>query len=855
MSKDIIGIDLGTTNSCVAMRGSVEKCYEIPGIQGYSIVTDKRKRKTTPFVVAYTGHEKNPYEIGHNAKTRVDGKYPPVMFAKRDMGTNKKFQIDEEKFITPVQASAEILKYLKKMAGERIGKKINRAVVTVPAYFSIPQKKQTRDALQMAGFQVDDERYIIQEPVAAALTYVQLSREDSLRIMVYDLGGGTFDITILQKNGDLIQVIQFGGDHALGGYDFDRLLADYLVDQLKECGYALKIDPQNNPDDRMIYTKLLLEAEETKIELSRHDVHHIRRPALFKDQEGETVDLDMDVERKTFEKLIFGKVEETIEHCRGTLDKSRLSIDQINRIIIVGGSSYIPYIQQRLEEEFNRKPELMEPDLCIAMGAAIHASRLGSVVEQEVTIRFDMLPSETSLDEAEISGAVSSKTSEPLADGYSIEVADHAGSFRKSSVLEDENAFYFNVPLQQNTKNTFRVRVLNRDGRVDAETEIEIIHSSEAEESDENMTTTSGVINLPKSIYVKRENGPEQLAPEGAGLPYEEIVEVPIIKKGKITDDMLLDLDIKVLEKDCPIGTVTVTKIPGSIENNAPVKIGIKVTPDFQIIVSVHLPTVDRRAKAVFTTSIVDVLSRENIIRELEEIEDEWESRKIMLDREKLAKWGMKISKAIKRAKECLKGNDPDTTEASNTLTSLKEMMDIIRKDDVILIPSMDKFKRLCDETRKLIKKAEEKSSAFRDTNRGRTLDAVISQAKSAWAQKSQDKWEEANKAVEELARVASEVIDGRESERPDPKLLCMQLIMMVSQLKDEVEKLSNFPDYQRWKAKLDEISGDLEEIQGITDENEMFSRIVNVYREKIEPLNDEIREATGGGVDPIIVI
>ena len=585
MGNDIIGIDLGTTNSCVAIAGSCEKCFEIKGIHGYSIVTDKRKRKTTPSVLAYTNDPDAPFEIGHKAKNMVDGKYPPVMFAKRDMGTDKTFRIDDDKTVSPVEVSAEILKYLKKMAEEKTGSVINSAVVTVPAYFNLPQKSLTRDAVEMAGFLTHGEKNIIQEPVAAALTFVQMNQSDNLLIMVYDLGGGTFDLTILKKDGTLIDVVKFGGDHALGGYNFDKKLADHILDELKDCDYALDLDTERNPEDKMIYTKLLLLAEEAKIELTYKEEYTLRRPAYFKDQNGEVVDIDLSVSRDTFESLIKDLVELTIEESRRTLDESGLTIDQIDRIIMVGGSSFIPCIQQRLEKEFLKKPDLVEPDLCVAMGAAIYASQLGSVIEQEVIIHLDSFPANTCDDEIEIAGSVSARENRTLDQGYTVRIKSLDGSFQQSADLKGENAFYFEVPLEENSENTFTFEVLNPGGVVEGQTKMTINHSEDVDDKDDPVPLPPP--NLSRSIFVKRKSGLRQLAPEGAILPFEETLETPIIKTSGSDDTAELALDVEILEEHNPIGTVTVSQIPASIENGAPAKIGIKITPDYQIIASV----------------------------------------------------------------------------------------------------------------------------------------------------------------------------------------------------------------------------------------------------------------------------
>ena len=836
----IIGIDLGTTNSCVAVQGSTEKGYEHKKLKGFSVITDSKKRKSTPSVLVYTGDKKAPYNIGHTAKRTLDGKYAPVMFAKRHLGTDKKFPIDDNRSITPDQVSAEILRYLKSMAEDRLGQEVKHAVVTVPAYFSQNQKVLTKKALQEAGFQTDSFECILPEPAAAALTYVQLKKEeqlDKLKIMVYDLGGGTFDITILEKNDDLVEVRAYGGDHALGGYDFDRLLADYMVDELKQ-NFKLDLDTENSLEDKMIYTKLLLEAEDAKITLSRHEEHPINRPGLFADQNGETVDLDMEIDRDTFNDLISTKVEETIEECKITLKKSPFNIEQIDKIIMVGGSSYIPLIQERLEEEFQKKPELVMPDLCVALGAAINATQLGRINEGKVVnIKFDTFPSTTALDEVPISGKISSISGKPLNNGYTIEVTTQSGSFRESTAINDEAFFYFSVPLQIDTKNICTVKVIDPAGEVDAETDLEITHSSDADE--DSGISTEIPLTLSKSLYVKRAAGPDLLVAEGTELPIEEIFEVPIIKKGNTDQNSkdMLYLEIIILEEDMPIGNVNVTDIPVSIENGASVRIGIKVTSDFDIIASAELPTVNRTAKSVFKVTKTAIPTKKELLETLSNLEKEWDSSKLMLNADDIAQWGVKVERTIARAKDCLKGNEPDTTEAAKAITRLKQMLGTL-KPPAPLTPTKEQFETLCETVKGLILKAEEKNPSFKCSD---ALSVVKSQGDEAWEQHDQEKWDIAYKQVEDYGRQAEKIVEPP-LPPPDPIQLLLQITVWVKELKKDAEEMKDNPRYPDWIKQIDKIETEIKEISKITDKDEMLAAIRSLYNEKFSPLADEIK-------------
>ncbi|MBD3340227.1 MAG: Hsp70 family protein [Candidatus Lokiarchaeota archaeon] len=851
MSNLIVGVDLGTTNSCISIRGSHPDCYVADNIPGFSVITDRLKRKFTPSVLSYTGNPEKPYDIGYVAKGNIEGKYPPVMFAKRHLGSDKKFQLDDNLFISPEEVSTEILKYLKKMAEAKLNQKIEKSVVTVPAYFTFTQKNLTRKAIKEAGFIVDDERCILQEPVAAALTYTQITDTESLRIMVYDLGGGTFDITILQKEGDLIEVVYPGGDHALGGYEFDKLIADYIINMLQETGYHLDFDLENNIEDKMRYTKLLLEAEQAKIELSHVQEVHLRKPSLFSDHNGESVVLDMKLDRPTFEKMISDKVDYTMELCHQTLKSSNFKIDKIDKIIMVGGSTYIPLISRRLKKEFGKEPQYLEPDLCVAIGASIQASQFGIVVEQDVRVKFDLIPTLTVSDKEIISGKVTLLTGKPVESDYTIEIENQLKAFKESSNIEEEGNFFFEVPLQENCENTIIIKVFDKNGISKADTEIKIIHSTDANVEETTTTEITGTVNLPRAIFIKRESGMTELAPKGAQLPFEKREEFNIVKKGNISLDDELELNIQLFEEDLFLGDVTVTNIPGNISDDDPVFVGIKVTPDFQIIVNAQLPTVKREGKHVFSINIESVQSVDNLVKEFNNLMEDWEQLKMLLSQDELAKIGVRINRYFQRVESCLKGVDKDTTEASKVLSTLNIMIkDLKGKGPLILQPSKEKFEKLCAETRKMISAAEQVDTTASEMAMGRTLDALIEQGKTAHSRRDQQAWKTIYRQVEELYAKAAQIVDhskpGGELP-PDPHQLLLSLAYLLNEMREEANQQQTHPYYARWMKQIVEIQVEIQELGKITDNSALMPKIQQLYSQKIAPLRDEIH---GGPVE-----
>ena len=354
----IIGIDLGTTNSCVAVTEGGEAV----------IILNTEGGRTTPSVVAFT--KDGQRLVGEIAKRQAvvnpDG---TVSSIKRKMGTDHTVQIQGKKY-TPPEIAAMILQKLKTDAESFLGEEVTDAVITVPAYFSDAQRQATKDAGKIAGLNV---QRIINEPTAAALAY-GVNKEIQQKIMVYDLGGGTFDVSILDINHDVIEVLATAGNNHLGGDDFDQCIADYLVKEFKS---AHRIDLSK---DAKAMQRVREASEKAKIELSSVSSTVITLPYISADKSG-PLHLEVTLNRATFDKLTRHLVEQTITPVRQALADSGLSADQIHKVLMVGGSSRIPAIQEAVKRITGKDPfKGINPDECVAMGAALQGGVLGGEV-------------------------------------------------------------------------------------------------------------------------------------------------------------------------------------------------------------------------------------------------------------------------------------------------------------------------------------------------------------------------------------------------------------------------------------------------------------------------------------------
>ena len=367
MSK-IIGIDLGTTNSCVAViEGGEAKVIQNP--EGF---------RTTPSVVAFKDGE---ISVGENAKRQAATNKNTVFSIKRKMGTAEKVDIDG-KLYTPQEISAMILQNLKATAESYLGEKVTEAVITVPAYFNDAQRQATKDAGKIAGL---DVKRIINEPTAAALAYGIDKKDKEQTVLVYDLGGGTFDVSILQLADGTFEVLSTAGNNHLGGDDFDEVVAKYLIDEFKK---AEGVDLTNQ---RVAAYRVREAAEKAKKELSGVTKTEISLPFISMNSAGEPVHLQTTLTRAKFDELTANLVNSTVTAVRQALKDAKLTANDLDQVLLVGGSTRIPAVQELVRKELGKEPNRsINPDEVVAMGAAIQGGVLKGDVKD--VLLLDVTP-------------------------------------------------------------------------------------------------------------------------------------------------------------------------------------------------------------------------------------------------------------------------------------------------------------------------------------------------------------------------------------------------------------------------------------------------------------------------------
>ena len=375
MSK-IIGIDLGTTNSCVAVMEGGKP----------TVVANTEGARTTPSIVAFT--KTGERLVGEPAKRQaVTNSEKTISSIKRHMGTDYKVNIDGKNY-SPQEISAMILQKLKADAENYLGEKVTEAVITVPAYFNDAQRQATKDAGKIAGL---DVKRIINEPTAAALAY-GLDNEKEQKIMVYDLGGGTFDVSIIEIGDGVIEVLATAGDNHLGGDDFDQKITDYMISEFKKQ-YGVDLG-----NDKMALQRLKEAAEKAKKELSASTTTNINLPFISMNADG-PLHFDMNLTRAKFDELTHDLVERTANPVQAALRDAGISPSELGKVLLVGGSTRIPAVQDKVKQLTGHEPsKSLNPDECVAIGASIQGGKLAGDAGAGDILLLDVTPLSLSIE-------------------------------------------------------------------------------------------------------------------------------------------------------------------------------------------------------------------------------------------------------------------------------------------------------------------------------------------------------------------------------------------------------------------------------------------------------------------------
>lgn len=812
-----LGIDLGTTFSVLAVKGEVKTVENTPRAKylkacDVSILPTPYGDYTFPSAlwVDPTGRE---FKYGAAAKQLVTEGEAPIMFSKRSIGTTEKLRVNGQEF-TARQCATLFLKYLKGCAEQSLGRPVRRAVVTHPAYFNENQVQETLQAAADAGFEMTSRDQMLMEPTAAALAYTKQDTRDPLRVMTYDLGGGTFDVTILERQQGVISIKAFDGDPLLGGYNFDRELVQWIFGRLRSSGRKIPFDPKSAVDLAR-RARLLVLAESVKIRLSNLANPlapvPLRDPDCLVDEDGNPVQIMLEITPPEYTALIREHLDRATTCCRRALATAGLDAKQIDTILLVGGSTYGPWVSETVKQAFHLEPQLYEPDLCVAAGAAIAAAELPGLVRQgSVTLEVDA-PATSVLPQVSVSGSLQSSAGKLDWTTYQVQLSTGG---RNSPAIPDALGRFVlpDVELQPDGPTRCTLRVRGPNGAIAVEHAFSVTYSPTGSKS--SIDTV-----LPKAISVRIAGGMKLVAAEGSTLPTSEFT----VDLRRIHSDA--SLEIPVFQKDDEVGAIRVDNIPASAGAGSAIKLCLRVNEqnELQGTATVYSRTgsVAASCGVGITFPPLEIPSLAELKSSLDELEGQRQQQLALADdpefRTMLGGAGKKLSQ---RGRRLLGELQPDRYELYQVRCELDRLVNPPLEE---MDPPPSQFRRYADACRNLI----EGSKDLQIQSYGGQLQQMESDANRAHEEKNHRLWTEANRNLvqlhDRLNKASVDVTPGPPSE-PDPawalKDMCRtQIERMERELESRRRVLEPLPTYgSKLKARCDELADSLAQMTSAVD-------------------------------------
>ena len=856
----IIGIDLGTTYSVVTIPEDLtgDGFLSLKHNPGYTVVLDQFKRRTIPSVVSCD--KKGNIIVGHKAKSRAGMTPAPIMFAKRYMGEDKTFELTNDRTMCPEDVSAEILRHLKKMAEDRLGESVEDAVITVPAYFSLKAKQLTESAGQKAGLNV---KRIAQEPVSAALMYCSRDDRDPLTIMTYDLGGGTFDVAILKKRDRTIcadSILAFDGDRFLGGYNFDKKLALWMMDKLISEGYDLHLDLEK-PADNAIFAKLMVYAERAKIALSKMEVYEFAEISTgIVDHAGNDVTIEFDISREEFNALIKEDIDYSVSICRNCLEKASLKPEDLDEIIMVGGSSYIPLINESLQAAFSKEAKLFEADLCVAIGAGILA---GSVDTGELIggcLQLASVPAKTDLPDLLVTGQVIPGDKVQNIQGCAVTLRTTDGTYNSKRITNEQGNFIFDsVPLHEDDVTDFIITLNSEAGTELASHRFSVEQSIDAEGG---LIEGGGINVLSKPISILGVNGLSTVFPEGSLLPIEK--QVPAV-----TSDQRGFIVIPIIEDNEMLGSIKIENLSTTLPVGSDIQIYLTAQKDYKIIGKAFIPYLNLDSSVVIDIPVQPKKDMDELRREFELLEEQ--AQDALNSAGIAAMFGganaKRLEERLEHCQRLFQSRNPEAPEIQNCMSEIETLIKSLSnwKPD----PPREVFIKTAQQTdqalAELIKIEPEIEKDGYDklieTIRKNSEKAYESQNSIAWKQEY-DKMADLHSKLNRMKNKASGGSGGSDAPDIDPKALLFQCSLMLKDFEkqvneqyeidkaaiksdDELQKLQKI--YNENKNNCEDLGNELKAIK--PDAPDVISRIQDWYK-KFNSLQAKIEKKGKGLVD-----
>ncbi|MCA2206915.1 Hsp70 family protein [Nocardia rosealba] len=733
----VAGIDLGTTNCCVAIPADAD----IPNKQ--ALIDRRRLRQfgsalivanpdlslTTPSAIWISPDGTVLVGALAKRKARHPGS-PPAMFFKRNMGTDQPVTAGHAT-ITPLQASVHLLRHLKTMAQDVLGVPIDRAVITVPAYFETSAKTQTGLAGAEAGLEVVET---LMEPVAAALAHMheyRMKDSEGRRFLIYDLGGGTFDTSVVSWDPDGgFSSRSFDGNRYLGGYDFDQAIVDWMIAQLP--GYDLGFRP-DQPRDAELLARLLSLAEAAKHELSRETETEIISQDL-EDRSGNPMTINLPISRPEFDRMIEDHLRATLDHCAEALAKARLSDAALDEIVLVGGSSRIPLVATLLEQRFGIPPRLFHPELVVAVGAALKAASRAtrsSVLELE-----PLVPQGDSVD---IAGRV--RCPDELGQPVLVLVETADGAPLEQRVNGDGAFLFIDVPLVAEGESSFTVRVLAAGQQVDTG------HLTVTAHDETPALDLAGDV-LAHDFSVELVDGRlARIVKAGTKIPHRVSQHLETARAGTA-------LRVRLYEGRIPIGSVQIHDLPEDVAPGTAVELSLEFAVGWTIHASVRLPQLDRAATAVIDIPVRQVASWTEIRSRTARAHAAWRQVRPEVHQAESAKAGPDLEQRLVAVEGLIVGAK-DQAKAHHMLLEAETILQTLQESEgpeAYLEPPLADFEDRMGTLTNLVVWLERDLPGEAQPFRYRQ-DGVAAEARAAYEAGDFTAWRRANEKLDDLVR------------------------------------------------------------------------------------------------------
>lgn len=834
----VIGIDLGTVNSCVAIPESADIPRKdmhladrrlIPA-GGALVITNKNKERTTASAVWVD--RDGTVLVGSRAKQMagLSNVPPPALFFKRAMGTDLQVTAGY-RTMTPEEASAHVLAHMKEIAEEVLGAPIHRAIVTVPAFFETKAKNLTTEAGERAGLEVVET---LLEPVAAALMYTRTRQlADPATFMVYDLGGGTFDDSVVTWDPDIgFENRSFDGNQYLGGYDFDWKIVRWLIARPELSNYDLHLDPEDPRDNALRY-KLLLLAEEAKHELSRQSEFLINSTTIS-DRAGNPMNIGLYLSRADFERMIEDDVRGTLASCERALTKAGVRGEDLSGVVMVGGSSRIPLVRQLLADEYHQEPVVIDPDLCVAVGAALKAA---TVAIKSSYLTVERPPGSTTLTSIDVSGRVSPGAALPSAGGVTVALSSDDGTFRRQEVTNTDGGFLFEeVELREEAENGFTVQVLAGGRCVDSQ-QLSVIHDWNAGARD---SVPEGDI-LSKDFSVAVRNGQRQIASAGTTLPYRA---APLRLETATQRGEVL---IEFYEENRPVANVPVPDLPPDLPIGSKVDVTLEFKKGWTITGSAAVPAAKKTVYFDFPLPKMAVPSWSELHQRYRQIVASWQEMRDIAPPAELLRVGPKIDDLLRMAKQQL-DSQHDRTPIHHVLSEAATLLRNVRTSGApktALRPLLSEFEDELGELDRQVRRMEGKNATLGAEHRTR-LEATRAAGRAAHEAASQLDWNAANENVRrQVAKVRQDL--GEDQSGP-PSAPIFQL-MLAQELHENLDRLTkaNRRSAGRFAARFDQLTQDAKAAMDkalsidVSDGNAASLHLTRLLQTEVLPLREKI--------------